>query len=212
MLDIAFALRSSCTVEVLGENPERFLNAAAAKGIYISKVKREKDALRLDLSRRAYNIMKENLPEGIVMNKIGEHGAARRLGGLKKRFLLLGGLPLALAAVFIFSQFVWRVELKGGTPELQKEVAAFLEKENVRPGVRIKSVDQNAIKREAILSIDDLMWLWVDIRGTTAVVNIAGRSMPPEAVNNEPANVIAAENGVIERMTVVQGVSAVSEG
>ncbi len=212
MFDIVTAFKSSYTVEIVGTNPERFLNTAAAKGIYISKAVQVKDGLRLDLSRAAFNIMNENMPEGLVMNKLEEHGAARFFRKFRKRVLLLVGIPAVLAAVFLFTRFVWRVEIDGGTPELQKEVAAFLEKGGLRPGVLIGSVDQNKIKRDAILSIDDLMWLWVDIKGTTAYVNIAGRDMPPEMAPKEPANVIASESGVIEKITTLQGAAMVKEG
>ncbi|MGN1097574.1 MAG: sporulation protein YqfD, partial [Clostridia bacterium] len=212
MTDITLALKSSYTVEVTGESPERFLNAAAAKGIYISDVQPIKDGLRLRMSRRAYYIMAEELPQGLSMGKLREHGAPRILRRFKKRFLLLGGIPLIVGLIALFSQFVWRVEISGGNTDLQKEVAAFLEEKNVRSGVTKRSIDQTTIKREAILSIDDLLWLWVDIKGTTAYVNIAERNMPPEMTTDEPSNVIASESGVVEKITTLQGTPMVSEG
>lgn len=212
MVDITRVLKSSFTLEVTGENPERFLNAAAAKGIYICAVEPIDGGLRLRLSRRAYAAMKDELPRGMEMKKIKEHGAAKFLRRLKKRFLLLSGGVLVLALTALFSQFVWMVEISGGDEGLQKEVAAFLEENNIRSGTAKRSIDQNRIKREAILSIDDLMWLWVDIKGTTAYVKIAPRNMPPEIEPKESANVVAAESGVIEKITTLRGTPAVSAG
>lgn len=212
MLDITLMLKSSFTVEVTGERPERFLNAAAANGIYISEARPVKNGLRLRLSRRACKIMEENMPEGLELELVREHGVPRIMRRFKKRYLLFGGAALTAAVIFVFSKFVWRVEISGGTPELQEEVSVFLEENDIRPGIAKKDIDQTKIKREAILSIDDLMWLWVDLKGTTAYVRIAARSLPPEHISEEPANVIAGETGVIEKITTLEGRAAVGEG
>ncbi len=212
MRDIALILKSSFTAEVSGERPERFLNAAAAKGIYISEVRPVKGGLRLRISRQAFEIMSESLPDGLTLTAVNEHGAAGILRRLKGRYILFGGAVLAGAALFVFSRFIWRVDISGGTEPLQKEVAAFLEEKGVGPGTVKSEIDQNALKHEAILSIDDLMWLWVDLRGTTAHVRVAARSLPPEHLSDEPANVIARETGVVEEMTVLEGRASANEG
>ncbi len=212
MPDTALMLKSSFTVEVTGERPERFLNIAAAMGIYISHARPVPNGLRMKLSRRACAVMEENLPEGLEMKRVREHGVPRILRRLKKRYILLCGAALTVAALFAFSRFIWRVKLSGGTEELRAEVAEFLKENDIAAGTAKKDIDQNRIKREAILSIDDLMWLWVDIRGATAYVRVAARSMPPEHISEEPANIIANETGVVEKITVLEGRAAVNEG
>ncbi len=212
MIDLLFMLKSRYTVEVRGEDPARFLNLAAARGIYISDVRTVENGLRVVMSRRAMKLMESELPPGLTVEAVREHGAPRLFRKLKGRYLFLAGLPLAAAIIFLSTRFLWRVEINGGTPELREQVAAFMEKEGVVPGASIKKLDQNAIKREAILAIDELMWLWVDIHGTTAEINIAPRDMPPEMFSDEPANVIASETGVIERLNVTGGVAVAGEG
>lgn len=212
MLDITLLLKSRFTVEIRGERPERFLNAAAAKGIYISGARPVKDGLRLSLSRHACMIMEEELPPGLVMERVREHGLPRFLRRLKGRYLLPVGGVLAAAVLFAFSRFVWRVELSGGTPELRAQVAEFLEEKNLRVGTLKSSISQNDIKREAILAMDDLMWLWVDLKGTTAYVRLAERTLPPQHLTNEPANVVAKETGVVEQIVTTEGQPMVAEG
>ena len=212
MVDIMFVMKSRFTAEVKGEGPERFLNSAAAKGIYISDVQRIDGGIRVRLSRRAYDIMSADMPQGLTIEILREHGAPRLLRKYRRRFLLFGGIPLAAAMIFLSTQFLWRVEIDGGTPELQKQVAAFLEEKGVRPGAYIGRIDQKKLKHEAIIAIDELMWLWVDIHGTTAEVNIASRDMPPEMVSREPANIIASESGVVEKITAANGAPLVSQG
>ncbi len=211
MQDLRQKLKSTFTVDIIGERPERFLNAAAAKGIYISEARPTEGGLRLRLSRAACRIMETELPEGLVMERVREHGAPRLLRGIKKRYLLIFGAAALAAAFWGFSSAVWRVEISGGTPKLREETAEFLNEKGLAAGTLKRNIDQNALKREAILSIDDMMWLWVDLKGTTAHVRVAARSLPPEKLPTEPANVVARETGVVEGMTVLDGVAAVGE-
>lgn len=212
MTDIRFMLKSRYKAEVRGEEPSRFLNRAAAKGIYVYGVKPFTGGLRFRLSRKAYDLMKDDLPEGLELRVISEYGAPRFFRKYKGRFLLFAGIPLAALMIFAYTRFIWTVDIEGGTPELRGEVSDFLEKEGVRPGAWKSGIDRNKVKREAILAIDDLMWLWVDIRGAGAKVSVASRDMPPEMFTDEPTNVIASETGVVESVTVTGGESLVAEG
>ena len=212
MTDIIFMLRSRCRVVITGDEPERFLNLAAAKGIYISDARPCPGGLRVKLSRRALDIVKDALPEGLEIRITDEYGAARFFRKYRGRILLLGGIPLAAAIIFAYTQFVWRVTVTGGTPELQKEVAAFMDENGLRPGTPKRRIDQKKLKKEAILAIDDLMWLWVEIKGAEARISVASRDMPPEMADGEPSNVIALETGVIEKMTVTGGEAVVGAG
>ncbi len=212
MTDLLFMMKSRFTVEVTGESPERFLNLAAAKGIYVSEVRPVPGGLRVNMSRRAVELMKDGLPSDITMKILREHGAVRFFRGLKKRYLLLAGLPAAALIVILSTRFLWRVNVNGGTQELREKVSAFMTERGVVPGAKIKDLDQNQLKRDAIMAIDELMWVWVDIHGTTADINIADRDMPPEIISSEPANVIASEPGVIEQLTVTGGTPVVEEG
>ncbi len=212
MFDLSYALKSGYTVKITGENPERFLNAAAAKGIFISGAVREPGGLRARISKNALALMEKDMPDGLELEVLRSHGPARALGRYKGRSMLFVGLPLMLLVVFASTRFVWRVEINGGEPGLRRQVEEFVTKNGVRPGARIKDIDRTAISRKAILTFDELMWLWIDIRGTVARVNIAERDLPPEIASKEPANVIAAETGVVERLTVTGGAAAVSEG
>ena len=90
MTDILFLLRSRCRAVITGEEPERFLNLAAAKGIYVSDVRPCNGGLRIRLSRRAWEMVKDELPEGLEMRITGEYGAARFFRKYKGRALLLG--------------------------------------------------------------------------------------------------------------------------
>ncbi len=212
MFDLSYALKSSYTVKITGENPERFLNAAAAKGIFISGAVREAEGLKARISKNALILMENDMPEGLELKVLRSHGLAGVLGRYKRRSMLFVGLPLVLLAIFASTRFIWRVEINGGDPELKQRVEEFVTKNGVRPGARIKDIDQTAISHKAILSFDELMWLWIDIRGTVARVNIAERDLPPEIASKEPANVIATETGLIEKLTVTGGVAAVAEG
>ena len=97
MVDLLFMLKSRFTLEVRGEEPQRFLNRAAAKGIYISEVKPIEGGLRVVMSRQARDLMAQDMPPGLTLKPVREHGAPKLLRKFKGRWLLLAGLPLAAA-------------------------------------------------------------------------------------------------------------------
>lgn len=101
----------------------------------------------------------------------------------------------------------------GGDKKLQGEVRSTLSAYGVHVGALKHKIDQNDVKRRAIMEIDDLSWLWVDLKGTTAKVKIQKRTQKPSLLQiHEPSDVIAMHSGVIEKMQVYCGVPLISEG
>ena len=197
-------IKGSFTLKSEGRFPERVLNIASTSGIYIYNVKRESPtALIFCVSKKGCDKLLNCSIEGLELSVVDGYGMPVFMHKYKKRVLLIL-LPFIFAVTaIVLSLFIWRVELSGGNKALQKEVEAVISQNGVRIGALKHKADQYDIKRKAILQIDDLSWLWVDIKGTTAYVKIKERTKKPDMNEiHEPADVIALHSGVIEKMQV----------
>ena len=200
-------LRGSCLITASGRFPERILNTASKMMIYAENVKKDNDGnLSFSVSRKGAKLLLSSVPEGLKAEITQRSGLPFFLYRYRKRVLLFFTPAVVIASLFVFSLFVWNVEISGGDKELRESVKAFLNENGVKKGSLRSRIDQYEIKRSAICAIDDLSWLWVDLRGTTAFVKINKRTAVPKIENiNEPADVIAIEDCVIEEMQVFRG-------
>ena len=207
-------IKGCYTLKAEGKFPERILNFASTSGIYIQNVRREDlYTLTFTVSRKGARELLECDIEGLKVSISSRFGIPFFLQKHKKRTLLFT-LPIIVAiAVIIFSQFIWRVEISGGDKALRTQVQNVIEKNGIYFGALKYKIDQYSIKRKAIMELDDLSWLWVDVRGTTAKVKVQKRNLKPQINEiHEPANVIALHSGIIEKMQTFCGQPLFREG
>lgn len=212
--DIIRCIKGCCEIKVSGRFPERILNAAAGKGVFVENVTKTSDgALRFSVSRRGCGELCADAPEGLDITVEKRFGLPFFLLRHRRRVLLFFMPAAVLLSLFVSSLFIWNVRIVGGDKALRAEVSSVLEKNGVYRGALKHKIDRYGVKNAAICSVDDLSWLWVDIKGTTATVKIHARTAVPKLAEiKEPANVIATENCVIEQMQVFCGRELVSPG
>ncbi len=215
MLDMIInCLKGVYIIRAEGRFPERILNIASTSGVYLRDVRRENPhSIIFCVGKKGGEKLLKTELEGLSLSLSDSYGLPVFIQKHKKRILLFM-IPLFLIlASALFSLFVWRVDINGGDKKLRAEVEKVISQNGVRIGAFKHKIDQYDVKRNAILEIDDLSWLWVDIKGTTAKVKIHKRN-PKPALNpiNEPGDVIATHSGIIEKMQVYCGVPLLKEG
>ncbi len=214
LLGLIDIIKGSYTVRAEGRFPERILNIASTGGIYIRNVIYEKaGALTFCVSRKGAKKLLCTEIEGIRLSVIKKSGITVFFSRYKKRFALIM-LPFLFASVTgVLSLFIWRVEITGGDERLVRQVEKVIKENGVYVGALKSGIDKYDTKRKAIMSVDELSWLWVDIRGTTANVKIHKRDLTPSTIKiDEPSDVISTYTGVIEKMKVYCGIQLFKEG
>lgn len=211
---IISCIKGSYTIKASGRFPERILNIASTSGIYIHNVNRPNDdTITFCVSKKGGDALLKNSLEGMELSLMESFGLPVIIGRYKKRVLLFLLPLLFIISAFIFSLFIWRVEIIGGDEALRAQVKEVISQNGISVGALKHRIDQYGVKRNAILALPDLSWLWVDIKGSTAKVKIHERIPTPPVIKiNEPSNVIATHSGVVEKMQVYCGQPLVSEG
>lgn len=115
----------------------------------------------------------------------------------RKRWGLAVGLVLFLGLVFYSSGFIWQVEVVGCEETSATQVLADLEAMGLQIGCR-RSIDVGPIENRYLKGNEKLSWMSINIRGTTAYVEVREKGIKPEVVDlTVPSNVYAARDGII---------------
>ncbi len=127
--------------------------------------------------------------------------------------LAAGGL-LAIALLGASACFIWEVDVTGCEEKVtETEVARKLEALGIRRGAFRFGIDASAVENEFLLDNKDVIWMSVNLRFTTARIELRERQTPLKIYDTStPCDIIAARDGVIRQMMVTSGTPLVKEG
>jgi similar to stage IV sporulation protein len=131
----------------------------------------------------------------------------------RKRWRLAVGAAVCIALLVASSHFLWNVRVVGVRQLEEQLVLEKLESLGVKPGVPLKSIDVQRVERHLLMELEELGWAAVNLQGSTALVQVQERVMPPQMLDRKtPCNVVAKQGGQIVSMQVYVGQNAVKPG
>ena len=201
-------LGGTVEVEAAGPFPERFLNLCGRQRVPFWGVEwRGGGAVRLTVPRRARRRLDGPAERaGCSLTTLGESGLPVFLGRFRRRYALLAGLALSMLAVMLMTAFVLVVDVEGNDTVPTAEILTVLSRLGVRPGAFGPSLDVDAVEQRALMELEGLSWMSINLHGARAEVLVRERAEPPKMVEEVPYGDIVAEvPGVIERLEVLAG-------
>lgn len=132
----------------------------------------------------------------------------RRYG--KRAGLAVGSL-LAALLLFFSSRIVWDVRITGNEALGEGEIRAMLEESGLGIGTYLPNLDTDLVESRLLLSHREVCWISVNIRGTTANVEILETEKGHDT-DSAAANLVAARDGLIERIEAYDGNVCVKVG
>ncbi|MBE7026295.1 MAG: sporulation protein YqfD [Ruminococcaceae bacterium] len=208
-------LRGYVCVIVKSRFIERFINICIGKNIYLWDI-RYKNECEADMKmsmgsfHKIRPVAKKTHSSVRIQAKKGLPIIFHRY---KKRYFFMSGFILAICFVFIMSQFIWSIEVVGNENVASEEILQALEELGFKKGRYNKAFDARDLKNNALLKLDKLSWLWVDIKGSKATVTVNEKKQAPQLVpKNTPCDIVALRSGVIKDMTIKEGQSRVQIG
>ncbi len=208
-------LRGSVRLEVSGAFPERFLNLCAQKAVAFWAVEWPEDhVLRLTVAwqdRKGLDELAQRA--GCTVAEAERKGVPPFLIRFRKRYALLAGLALALAAVCFLSRFVLVVEVEGNETVPTQVILTELRRAGLWPGAYGPGLATREISNEALLRLEDLSWMAVNLHGIRAQVVVREKVAKPEIVDrSQLGDIVAEAPGIVTQMEVWSGDPAVAEG
>lgn len=215
MKKIIHKARGVVRLTVTGAYPERFLNECAARNILFWGAC-PVDGVTLRVNLHARDLPRAKAIAGRLLCELreeGKEGLPFFLARLRRRYALLVGLALSMTAVLLFSQFILTVEVEGNETVPAAVILSELRRLGVRPGAFGPGLDEATLAQQALLRLEDLSWMAINVYGTKAQVLVRERTpKPPLEDDRIPADVVAGATGLILHLETWQGKALRGEG
>lgn len=207
-------IRGAVTFTLTGGFIERFLNLSARSGLPIWGAVRERDTTTATTTPKSYRAMRTVAKKTGVRMRIKEKtGLPFFVVKYQKRKGILIGLFLCVSFFFGMSRFIWNVEITGNETLPTDYLIQNLLECGVYEGAYKGSIDTLKAENEMLLCTPKLSWIAINLRASTATVQVKEREVAPELIDDgSPCNVIAARTGQIVEMEVYDGAAALAVG
>lgn len=207
--------RGSVRFTADGPFPERFLNLCAQNNVGFWDVEwLEGGAVKLTVAHQDWRQARALSEKALcILAREGAMGVPSFLGRFRRRYALLVGLVLSLAAVCILSQFILTVEVEGNSLVPTAEILTELRRLGLRPGTYGPGVDEAMVGQQLVLRLGDLSWCAVNLHGTVAQVLVREAVKAPELLDESVlGDVVAKAPGIITQVELHRGAAMVKEG
>lgn len=134
------------------------------------------------------------------------------LWSLRKRIGLLLGILSAIGVVTIGSLVLWKVRIVGCETVSPQKIRALLVQHGIEIGGFIPKIDVKASANRILLEEPRISYIAINIIGTCCEVQITEGSFPSPKEEKYPASIIAAYDGLVQRVEVYDGQLAVQNG
>ena len=125
---------------------------------------------------------------------------------------LLLGIILSALIFLSFSSVVWDVRIEGSERLSDEKILLELQEAGLYVGTFIRDLDEKRIAGDVLLSTDQLSFVSINMHGTVACVTVRERDVTPETEKKPCANLVAAQDAVIESCAVSAGSPRVGVG
>lgn len=208
-------LRGYVEIIVKSRFIERFINICIRRNIYLWDIHRKNEyETNMKMSMRSFHKIRP------IAKKTHSRVRICKKGGMpmifhkyKKRYFFMWGFIVALCFITVMSQFVWSIEIVGNERVEREKILDALASLGLKKGAYAKGFDARDLKNKALLELDELSWIWVDIKGSRAIVNVNEKTPAPEMIpKNEVCDIVASRDGVIKDITIKEGQSRIEIG
>ena len=208
-------LRGMAVVRLTGLFPERLINLCAQEGIEFWAMEwLDEHTVRFTTRRYTLGRLAELAERaGCEVKRESSRGLPDFLSRFRTRYAFLAGLAFALCAVSVLSRFVLTVEVTGNECVPTAVILSQLRQLGVRPGVYGPSLNCKQLAQDALLGLEDLSWMAINLHGTRVEVVVREAVKRPERLDESGFfHIVAQADGVVVHMETERGEAVVREG
>ncbi len=203
----------SVRLECEGGFPERFLNEAAKREIALWDISYSGISLFCRCKAHRYRELRPVARAASVRMRVKKrYGLPFLLRPFRLRWGLAAGAVLGLVLLQLLASRLWVVRIVGNQRVSEQAVREVLYPLGIYEGASLNGVDVPDLQLTALQRMPELVWLTVNFEGSTAVVEVRERQEAQPILPDEPANIVAARDGVIVDIDAVSGQAMVKAG
>lgn len=200
---------------VKGLKIERFINLAVISGIYLWDIEKlDYTTIKAKINIKDFSKLRQVVKKTDSRVKIKEKcGMPFKVKTIKKRKWFFLGLGALLIFLYILSSYVWMIEILGVKSVSEAVILENLSICGLKIGMNKSKIDKRNVENKMLITMPELTWIGIEIKGTKAYVTVSEKVPEPKPINkNEPCDIIASKNGVIDKILVLNGDGVVKDG
>lgn len=208
-------IRGYVIILVEGYFIEKFINICTHRQIYLWDIKRrEKSGMSLKIGIKGFKTIRPVAHKAKCRVRIiSKRGMPFVFSKYRRRKTFIAGAVIFIALIYILTSFIWAIEVSGNKNISTDLVLEKLAHFGIKPGTLKYKIDPDQVVNAMMLEVRELSWISVNIKGTKVKVELTERTKPPELVpKQKPCDIVAARDGVIQSIMVLDGVEAVKVG
>ncbi len=202
-------------IRIEGKNTEQFINGCVSGNLPFRMLKRHGSAFAsAEISPRLYHGIKLFARDyDCRISVIKRGGLPFLLLRLKKRKTFCMGFAAAIILLVWLCSRVWVIEIPEPDPAGKLKIAAILRENGIVCGMPKSALNASRLQQEVLSMYPEYTRFYADVHGTKLTVDVRYGSEVPEIDPADRArNIVAAHDGVIEKLVVRRGHSVVSAG
>lgn len=205
------------TFIVKGDNIETFLQLCVDRHIPMWDVKKGETGDFCEVKIYLHDKQKviavnESLNEQYDLTFVDKRGCTAFVYYLWKQKHLLTAIIISIITLFIISNTVWSVNIKGVSKDIENKIKTELKDHGIYVGaLQFKLGRLSTIQTTIVNDVPQLLWLGIEKKGTSFFVEGVEKKVAKQHEPTEPQHLVAKKNGVIEYMYVRRGVPLVNK-
>jgi len=195
-----------------GNNPERIINLALARGIFIWDIKKQDEGIQLKVRTSGFEAFKTIINDNhFEMEVVKKQGLPFYKTVMKRRLGLIGGAMLFTFTLYLMSSFVWFVDVSGNNKVERSKILMTSARHGIYPGAAKWNFSRTEVEEAMLRDLSEIAYIQCDIRGVKADIKVVEKILPDGEISG-PCHLVAARDGVVEEIMVLDGQSHVKTG
>lgn len=186
-------------IEITGSSPERFLNMCVHHDVNIWGLKSFSQCYRFYISIKDFKILRP------IIRKTGIHISIKKRKGFpfylykyKERHVFISGMLLTLVSLYVYSLFIWNIDISGNTRYSTEELIRFLNNNDVYKTMKSSEVDTGDVVSLIRANFPEIIWVSTHVEGSNLVIKVKENE---QIINPDSSSILTTvpnENGVSE--------------
>lgn len=207
--------KSTIDVEVEGYFVERYINLCRSSNIEIWDIKQlTVGKIRFVSYAKNLKKMKSIVRKSKCKLKIvKKSGIYFKLFKYRNRRLAMYILLVLCMAMYIFSKFIWKINLTGNTNISDAQIFNTLKEYGVHPGLFYKNVDKGKISDTLRAKYYNIAWVGVEVDGINLDIEIVEKNINNlKEQQEELGNIVATKTATISSIIATNGTVLLKKG
>jgi len=199
-------------VALKGKNPEKIINMAISRGIYIWDIKKKGDSLDFRVRNSGFKALKAiSEQNGFDLDITEKRGLPFYRNLFQRRLGFFAGALIFIIALYIMSSFIWFIDVKGNKNVATSKILLTAAKHGVYQGAAKWNFSRNEVEEAILRDMSELSYVRLDIKGVKAEIEVVEKILPRKDITG-PCHLVATRDGVIDKVLVLDGQASVKPG